>query len=112
MDKKQRLVIKTVDLPVGIAEVTLFSKDLKPVAERLVSVNADEHLRITVKTDKPYYSPGQEAEVTVNVTDADGNPTSGIFSVSVADSLSGHDPSIFTPGIAFALNYNPSLNNA
>jgi hypothetical protein len=107
MDKKQRLVIKTDDLPEGIAEVTLFKNDLKPVAERLVSVNSDEHLRFTVKTDRPYYSPGQEAEVTVNVTDADGNPASGIFSVSVVDSLSGHDPSIFTPGIAFALNYNP-----
>ena len=107
MDRKQRLVIKTDDLPEGIAEVTLFSKDLKPVAERLVSVNADEHLRFTVKTDKPYYSPGQEAEVTVNVSDAEGNPSSGIFSVSVVDSLSGHDPTIFTPGIAFALNYNP-----
>jgi hypothetical protein len=107
MYKKQRLVIKTDDLPEGIAEVTLFSKDLKPVAERLVSVNADEHLRFTVKTDKPYYSPGQEAEVTVNVSDAEGNPSSGIFSVSVVDSLSGHDPTIFTPGIAFALNYNP-----
>jgi hypothetical protein len=107
MDKKQRLVIKTDDLPEGIAEVTLFSNDLKPVAERLVSVNADEHLRITVKTDKPYYSPGQEAEVTVNVTDDSGNPAAGIFSVSVVDSLSGHDPTIFTPGIAFSLNYNP-----
>jgi hypothetical protein len=107
MDRKQHLVIKTDDLPEGIAEVTLFSKDLKPVAERLVSVNADEHLRFTVKTDKPDYSQGQEAEVTVNVSDADGKPASGIFSVSVVDSLSGHDPTIFTPGIAFALNYNP-----
>jgi hypothetical protein len=106
MDKKQRLVIKTDDLPEGITEVTLFNKDLKPVAERLVCVNSDEHLRFIIKTDKPYYSPGQEAEVTVNVTDADGNPTSGIFSASVVDSLSGHDPAIFTPGIAFALNYN------
>ena len=107
MDKKQRLVIKTDDLPEGIAEVTLFNKDLKPVAERLVSVNADEHLRFNVITNKPDYSPGQETEVTVNVTDANGNPTSGIFSVSVADSLSGHDPTIYTPGIAFSLIYNP-----
>jgi len=29
MDKKQRLVIKTDDLPEGITEVTLFNKDLK-----------------------------------------------------------------------------------
>lgn len=107
MDRKQRLVIKTDDLPEGIVEVTLFSKDLKPVAERLVSVNADEHLQFSVKTDKPDYSPGQEAELTVNVTDPAGKPASGFFSVSVIDSLSGHDPSIFIPGIAFALNYNP-----
>ena len=107
MDKKQRIVIKTDDLPEGIAEVTLFNKDLKPLAERLVSINSDAHLRFTVKTDRPYYSPGQEAEVTVNVTDADGNPSSGIFSFSVVDSISGHDPTIFTPGISFALNYNP-----
>ncbi len=107
MDRKQRIVIKTDNLPEGIAEVTLFRKDLKPVAERLVSVNADEHLRFTVKTDKPEYFPGQEAEVTVNITDAIGNPVEGIFSVSVVDSLSGYDPSIFTPGISFTLNYNP-----
>jgi hypothetical protein len=107
MDRKQRIVIKTDDLPEGIAEVTLFNKDLKPVAERLVSVNADKRLRFTVKTDKPEYFPGHEAEVTVNVTDAAGNPAKGIFSVSVVDSLSGYDPAIFTPGIAFTLNYNP-----
>jgi alpha-2-macroglobulin-like protein len=107
MDRKQRLVIKTDDLPEGIVEVTLFNNDLKPVADRLVSVNVDEHLRYTIKTDKPDYSPGQEAEVTVNVSDADGNPANGIFSVSVVDSLSGYDPTLFTPGIIFALNYNP-----
>ena len=109
MDKKQRIVIKTDDLPEGIAEVTLFNKDLKPVADRLVSVNADVHLRFTVKTDKPSYPPGQEAEVTVNVTDADDNPVRGIFSVSVVDSLSGIDPELFAPGIAFSMFYNSSF---
>lgn len=107
LNRKQRFVIKTDDLPAGINELTLFDKDMKSVAERLVSVNADKRLRFAIKTDKTKYSPGQEAEIKVNVTDADGNPVRGIFSISVADSISGYDTELFSPGIEYTLNYNP-----
>jgi hypothetical protein len=107
LDRKQRFVIKTEDLPAGIIEVTLFDKSMKPIAERLVSVNSDKHLRVTIKTDKSEYSPGQEAEIKVNVTDTDGNQRKGFFSISVTDSSAGRDPELFSPGIEFTFNYNP-----
>ncbi len=107
LSKKQRMVVETDQLLSGIAQITLFNKDLKPLAERLYFVNADKHLIFNVKTGNPVYSSGQETEMTISVTDGLGNPSEGIFSISVTDSISGHDGEIFTPGIEYALNYNP-----
>jgi len=107
LSKKQRMVVETDQLLSGIAQITLFNKDLKPLAERLYFVNADKHLIFNVKTGNPIYSQGQETEMTISVTDGLGNPSEGIFSISVSDSISGHDGEIFTPGIEYTLNYNP-----
>ena len=107
LNQKQRIVIKTDDLPSGIAVITLFDKDERPIAERLVAVNTDERLKFSVKTDQGEYNPGQESQLEVNVADQDGKPVKGIFSISVADSASGYDSELFLPGIEYIFNYNP-----
>jgi hypothetical protein len=109
MNREQRMVIKTDDLPEGIAEIIVFDSGMRPLSSRLVSVNADEHLHFSVTTDKKEYEAGDETEITVNASDMEGNPPKGIFSISVYDSLSGHAPELFMPGIEYTFFYNPSF---
>jgi hypothetical protein len=106
-NKKQKITIETDQLPAGVAQITVFNKEIKPVAERLIYINAGKHLRFNIKTGKNVYSPLQETELEVSVTDGLGKPVEGIFSISVADSISGHCAEIFTPGIEHTFNYNP-----
>ena len=106
LSKKQRIVIDTDQLPAGVANITLFDKELRPIAERLFYVNSDKHLRFNIKADK-VYEPGKETELAVSVTDGQGNPAEGFFSVSVTDAVKGIDPGLFTPGIDYSFNYHP-----
>jgi len=106
LSKKQRIVIDTDQLPSGVANITLFDKELRPIAERLFYVNSDKHLKFNIKTDK-IYEHGKETEVAISVTDGQGNPAEGFFSIAVADSVKGIDPGLFTPGIEYAFNYYP-----
>ncbi len=107
LNEKKRIVVKTDELLSGIALITVFNKDLHPLAERLYYINPDKHIKFNIVPESQVYSPGQETELTISVTDGNGNTCDGIFSVSVTDSISGHDSEIYTPGIESALNYNP-----
>ena len=107
LNKKQRVVVETDQLPSGVALITIFSKDLHPLAERLCYVNSDKHLRFNIVPGSRIYTAGQETELTISVTDGLGNPSQGIFSISVTDSVSGRAAAIYTPGIESVLNYNP-----
>jgi len=72
--------------PEGILQFTLFSPDYKPVAERLVFVhNADKHLNIKLTPDKPGYKQRNRVYLNLEVTNQDGKPVSGAFSLAVTD---------------------------
>jgi len=107
LNKKQRMVVETDQLPTGVAEITLFDNELRPVAERLYYVNADKHLKFDIKTGNGVYSSGQETELAISVTDAAGTPVGGIFSIAVVDSLTGHNAELYFPGIEYTYNYHP-----
>jgi hypothetical protein len=107
LNRKQIIMVKTDELPAGVVQITLFNNNLKPLAERLFYVNADKHIKFNIKTEHAVYNPGQETELSISAIDGSGNPINGIFSIAVVDSVSGHNPEIFTPGIEYALNYHP-----
>lgn len=109
LNKKQRIAVPTNQLPSGVVQITLFDKELRPVAERLYYVNPDKHLKFSITTDRTYYSPGQETEVSVTAVDGDGMPVKGYFSIAAIDSLSGYNPEVFIPGIEYTYNYHPFL---
>ncbi|WP_298650285.1 hypothetical protein [uncultured Proteiniphilum sp.] len=69
----------------GIAQFTLFTHDMKPVAERLVYLFPEKKLNICVTTAKKAYFTREKAEVTIRVTDEDGNPVQANLGVSVFD---------------------------
>ncbi|MCF8312151.1 MAG: carboxypeptidase regulatory-like domain-containing protein [Saprospiraceae bacterium] len=77
--------IPVKNLPIGIAQVTLFDSQELPRAERLVFLNHDKQLKISVKTDKEKYLPREKVTMTVSVTDERGIAMPGQFSLSVAD---------------------------
>jgi hypothetical protein len=109
LNKKQRIVIQTDQLPSGVAQVTIFNKEMKPLAERLFYINADKHLKFSIKSDKQFYNPAETTNLCVLVTDADGKAAEGIFSIAVADSSSGNKADLFIPGIEYTYNYHPGF---
>ena len=71
--------------PTGILQLTLFSTENQPVAERLVFINNFKPLDILVSSAKPESSKREKVKLLLNARGADGNPTQGSFSLSVLD---------------------------
>jgi hypothetical protein len=109
LNKKQKFLVDAGQLPSGVAEITLFDKDLKPVAERLFPINSEKHLRFKIQNSNKPDPKTKEAELTITVTDGEGKPAEGFFSVAVTDSVKGLDAGLFTPGIEYTFNYHPNL---
>ena len=109
LNKKQRFEVDTDQLPCGIAQITVFDKQKRPVAERLFAINTDKHLKYNIQTDRTNYSPYMDTELSISVTDGIGNPAEGVFSIAAIDSLSGQTANLFTLGIEYSLIYHPYL---
>ena len=86
---KEKLVIKIPikDLPSGIAEVTLFDKNLGPIAERLVFLHQDKKLRISTTLEKTRFFTKEEVSFKIKVTDENENPVSTHLGISVYDKI-------------------------
>ncbi len=83
------ITIPRDDFPTGIAHFTVFTPGMTPLAERLVFVNHDDALVFYPEVsrqdvgDREYYVLG------FDVTDKDGNPVEGNFSLSVVHTREG-----------------------
>ena len=79
----------------GIVELTLADGDGRPVAERLVFVNAEQRLTVTATPDKERYALRDTGKVRLQVTDAAGNPVRAELAVNIFDKaylyLPGHE---------------------
>ena len=86
---KKELIIKIPlkEVPQGIAEVTLFSENALPVAERLVYVNQDQKLTITAELNKIGYTTREKANLKIKVTDENGQPVVANLGLSVYDAI-------------------------
>lgn len=83
----RRITIPLDSLPVGTACITLFNEKKMPVAERLVFVNKQKYLNISIKTDKRMYEKRERVNLTVKATDSKGNPVQANLSLAVVDSV-------------------------
>ncbi|WP_207433649.1 TonB-dependent receptor plug domain-containing protein [Sabulibacter ruber] len=72
-------------LPSGVVQFTLFSHPGEPLAERLVFVNRQDQLQLTLTPDKPSYKPREKVTMHLQAKNAAGSPVSGHFSVAVTD---------------------------
>ena len=77
--------IQTNSFPIGVMQITLF--DSKGIArgERLVFVNKQKQLKVSLTTNKNTYQPREKVAANLRITDENGLPVSGNFAVAVVD---------------------------
>lgn len=71
----------------GLAEVTLFDDQQRPLAERLVFLHPERRLNISFSEVKEQYHPKEKMTVKVRTTDPAGKPVPAVLSLSVHDQL-------------------------
>ncbi|WP_338766133.1 MG2 domain-containing protein [Bernardetia sp. ABR2-2B] len=77
--------IPTDEMPIGVANFTLFDSKKIERAERLVFLNTDKQLNISVKSNKDKYQPREKVTLDIKVTDHRGIPMPANLSLSVVD---------------------------
>jgi len=83
-EKERSIAISNKKFPTGIAQFILFKDDL-PVSERLIYIDKQDYLRLEIHPDKEKYSDREKSKIEIKVTDQEGNPIKGSFSLSVTD---------------------------
>jgi len=108
VDSNERIIrIEKDKFPTGIAQFTLF-KGGHPVSERLVFIDRKDDLQVEIIPDKEKYGDREKATVKIRVTDSDGQPVQGSFSLSVTDDKTVQ-PSIHEQNIKGALLLDADL---
>lgn len=71
--------------PTGITQLTLFDAAQEPQCERLIFVNNQDALNLSVKPDKLSYAKRSKAALDITVTDKNGALVAGNFSLAIYD---------------------------
>ncbi len=77
--------IPTEDAPIGVAQFTLFSNKGNAQCERLVFLNEDKKLSVSINSDKEKYLPREKVNLDIEVKDEEGRGVAGEFSLAVID---------------------------
>lgn len=80
-----KIVFPTSNFPIGVSQITLFDSKGIPRSERLVFLNKDKQLSISVETDKDKYLPREKVKMTLTVKDERGMPMPANLSLSVVN---------------------------
>ncbi len=80
-----KITFPTSNFPIGVSQITLFDSHSIPRAERLVFVNKDKHLNISIETDKEKYLPREKVKMTLFVKDERGLPMPANLSMAVVN---------------------------
>lgn len=79
--------IPTNKFPTGIVQITLFSSGGYALCERVIFIQHNDQLNLTLKTDKPSYTTRQNVKISVSAKNSTA-PVVGSFSVAVLDDTS------------------------
>ena len=71
--------------PSGVAHFILMNAQNQPLNERLIFIDHHDNLPIKIEKDKPAYEPHDSVAMHIRVSDINGNPVKGNFSVAVTD---------------------------
>ncbi|HVW95638.1 MAG TPA: carboxypeptidase-like regulatory domain-containing protein [Mucilaginibacter sp.] len=72
-------------LPTGITRFTLLNAAGQPLNERLVFINHHDELNMAVSFVRQTYAPHDSVSVQLSITNKDGQPVRGSFSLAVTD---------------------------
>lgn len=78
-----KLNVSLANFPTGVAQFTVFDQRMTPRAERLVFVNRDRLMNISIQTEREQYQTRDKVKATIRTTDMDGNPIPAIISARV-----------------------------
>lgn len=73
------------EFPSGIAQITAFGENGIPLAERLVFIDHEDQMEITVTTDKPNYAPREAVNLRIETKNKEGKPIPADLSLTVFD---------------------------
>ncbi len=85
---KSQVIIKVVPkhlFPTGIARFSIFDATRQPLTERQIFINLKDQVSINIAAHKPSYDIRDSVALAIAVTDNQGNPVQGIFSLAVTD---------------------------
>ncbi len=86
LEKGARFIsIDAAAFPAGIAQFTLYNTSGRPLAERLIFMQENKLLHISIKTDKQQYLPREKVQLSLITRDETGNPVPANLSLSVLD---------------------------
>ena len=71
--------------PTGVAHFTLMNINKQVLNERMVFIDHHDNLNVQISTDKPSYIKRDSVALHLKVTDNNGNPVRGNFSLAVTD---------------------------
>ena len=84
LDREKNLAVIPIEIfPSGVLHLILFDAGLHPVSERLVFIHHRDQAQVAYSTDKESYTKRAFVKNNVTVTDRDGRPLAGNFSVFV-----------------------------
>lgn len=84
-DGAVNLEVAKSKFPTGIARITLFDGNLRPVIERLTFIDRNDRLTISLQTEKQSYLTRDSVSLKLKVTNYNGEPVQGSFSLAVTD---------------------------
>jgi hypothetical protein len=77
------IVVRKEQFPSGVLHLILFDAGLNPVSERLLFINNEERARVTYQHTQENFVRRSPVKNSVTLTDNEGKPLTGSFSVSV-----------------------------
>ena len=104
-----KMKVSKTFFPTGIARFTLLNADKQPLNERIVYIDHDDHLRIHITSDKACYTKRDSVGLTIEVTNKNGQPVEGDFSVAVTDDAQVKNDSLKRNSLKSALLLSSDL---
>lgn len=82
--------IPEADIPEGICQITVYDKNAVPQSERLIYIDKtiEDHLDISLKTNKTIYKPDETVEINVVSKNKTGERVPASFSIASVDDKS------------------------
>lgn len=82
---KLSFILPEENFPEGIAQITLYDKLFQPQSERLVYIEKNNDITVSLSTDKKQYTPKEKVNLNVSAKDKQGNPLIANFSIAATD---------------------------